>query len=213
MASIIKRVKPRRIRVLPFVPPGPHDSPGGQTLRSKTKLLVVADLYPHKGIEDAILAVEHLSEVIPGIELDVCGRQMDDGYGQKLRSLVRSGHVRFIGPKERLEAIRLIARARGLVHCSRVESLGRNLLEAMHQGTPILAADLPVTREVCGDAAWYYRQGDVEGLAGLIADLLKDEDVAHELGDRGLKRMEGREWIDAPGAVLEGLLGRRAGDL
>ena len=45
------------------------------------------------------------------------------------------------------------------------EGFGLPLIEAAYYGSSLLARDLPVFREVCGNHAWYFRARDGEGLA------------------------------------------------
>lgn len=55
----------------------------------------------------------------------------------------------------------LYAHARFLVFCSYVEGFGLPVAEALLRGTPVLAADIPVTREAAGDYCVYFSQDDV----------------------------------------------------
>ncbi|MEZ0314467.1 MAG: glycosyltransferase [Myxococcota bacterium] len=64
-----------------------------------------------------------------------------------------------------------------LVFPSLVETVGLPLLEAMSLGVPILAADRPYAREICGDAADYFDPTDVASLRDSIARMLADPDL------------------------------------
>lgn len=205
---IDRHARSRSLDVLPVVPPGPHNAPRVPGRRSRHRFVVVADLHRHKGVEDAIRATHQLTVAGHEVELVIRGREMDPTYAGWLRSLVDGKAVRFEGPSDRRQAIELIAGARALIHCSRIESLGRPLAEAMSVGTPIIAAELTVTREVCGDAALYYTPGNFEALAALMSQILSDDEAAIELGKRGTTRMLGRSWLDAPRLVLRDLLAR-----
>lgn len=62
-----------------------------------------------------------------------------------------------------------------LVMPSRAETLGLPLIEAMFFGIPVVAADMPYAREVCGDAALYFSPGDAASLVSQLAATLADE--------------------------------------
>jgi glycosyltransferase involved in cell wall biosynthesis len=55
------------------------------------------------------------------------------------------------------------------------EGFGLPALEALSCGTPALLSDTPGHREMAGDAAWYFRDGDAEDLAGALPQLLATE--------------------------------------
>lgn len=58
---------------------------------------------------------------------------------------------------------------------SRHEGFGMTVLEAMAQETAVLCSDLPVLREIAGDAATYAPAGDVDAWADALARLLGDD--------------------------------------
>src|SRR5262245_45196447 len=71
---------------------------------------------------------------------------------------------------------------------SYAESFGHPLLEAMGMGLPVVSADLPVHREICGDAALYFEVFDEKSLAAQCTRLLTDQRLREELKDRGFDR-------------------------
>ena len=66
------------------------------------------------------------------------------------------------------EIASLYAHAAAHVFPSLYEGFGIPPLEAMASGCPVIAADIPVLREVCGDAASYFVPHDPEALAALM---------------------------------------------
>jgi glycosyltransferase involved in cell wall biosynthesis len=62
---------------------------------------------------------------------------------------------------------------------SRVEEgFGLPSLEALACGVPALLSDVPGQREIGGDAAWYFRDGDPESAAAALPELLGDSSRA-----------------------------------
>ncbi len=57
---------------------------------------------------------------------------------------------------------------------SRHEGFGLPVIEAMALGTPVVCSELPVLREVAGDAAWYVAADDVSGWIAALSALLGD---------------------------------------
>jgi glycosyltransferase involved in cell wall biosynthesis len=74
------------------------------------------------------------------------------------------------------------------------ESFGHPLVEAMATGTPVIAADLPVHREVCGEAAVYFDVFDEIALAAQCVQVLADQTLNEKLKAGGLARSRQFSW-------------------
>ena len=85
---------------------------------------------------------------------DVCSRQLPS--------------VKFLGRVTDGELIRLYNQASCFVFPSVYEGFGLPPIEAMHCGCPVLASDIPVLREVCGDAAVYFNPYDIGSIRNAI---------------------------------------------
>jgi glycosyltransferase involved in cell wall biosynthesis len=86
-------------------------------------------------------------------------------WAHELPDVTLTGHV----PDDHLAAI--YSGARALVFPSDDEGFGLPTVEALACGTPVVATDLPVLREVLGDRATFVGADDLEGLlrAGVAA--------------------------------------------
>lgn len=57
----------------------------------------------------------------------------------------------------------------------REEGFGLPALEALACGLPCLLSDTPAHREIAGDAAWYFSDGDAESLARMLPEVSTEE--------------------------------------
>jgi len=77
------------------------------------------------------------------------------------------------------------------------ESFGHPLVEAMASGVPVIASDIPVCREICGEAAIYFDPFDEKSLAEAIVHLEKDITLRKKLSETGRCRAESQfNWTD-----------------
>ena len=90
-------------------------------------------------------------------------------------------------PYDKVE--RLYQESNIFVFPSLVESFGHPLVEAMASGLPVIASDIPIHREVCGDAAIYFDPLNENDLAEKINYLSSNLDVCQELISVAKKRV------------------------
>jgi len=122
---------------------------------AKPFLLYVGERSHYKNFWGFLEAYRHW----PGrddVEMAVVGRPWWPGEAERLKALELGGHVRFLGPVNDEMLCRLYNQASALVYPSLYEGFGIPLLEAMACGCPILASDIPATREVAADYPVYF---------------------------------------------------------
>ena len=150
--------------------PAPADWLAAHDLPSRY-LLAVGTLEPRKNLQALVLAHRDLvrrDPEVPPLVL-VGGR----GWGEALQlDEVRPGAVRLTGhlPIDELRGV--VAGAQALVFPSLDEGFGLPPLEALACGVPVLANDLPVTREVLGDQARFCDVADPEAFQQGLLDVL-----------------------------------------
>jgi glycosyltransferase involved in cell wall biosynthesis len=96
----------------------------------------------------------------------------------------------------------LLDTSTALVSASKFEGFGLPLLEAMVRGVPVVCSDIPIFREVCGDAALYFNPSSPEQFAHQVR-ALEDLDVRQKLIARGLAQSKKFNWDDSASAFLE----------
>lgn len=82
------------------------------------------------------------------------------------------------------------------------ESFAHPLVEAMSSGLPVVASDLPVHREICGDAALYFSRFSAEELAERILQIKASTELAERLSKNGLHRANDFSWSEHVDSLL-----------
>ncbi len=85
---------------------------------------------------------------------------------------------------------------------SRGEGFGLPPLEAMAEGTPVVAADATSVPEIVGDGAVRVPPGDPTALAEALARVLGDEDLRARLIARGRRRARAFAWSEVAQGYL-----------
>lgn len=75
-----------------------------------------------------------------------------------------------------------------------VETFAHPLVEAMAAGLPVVASDLAVHREVCGDAALYFPPFSPELLAETVCQVATSDELCGRIAARGLERSKDFSW-------------------
>jgi alpha-1,3-rhamnosyl/mannosyltransferase len=130
-------------------------------------ILSVGTIEPRKNLQ---VLFEALQLLPASLQLGVVGRSGWDAPSilGKVDELDLAGRVIRLGfvPDESLP--RLMASAAAVIYPSRYEGFGLPVIEALATGTPVVASDLPVFREVGGTSAFYFDPVDRIDLAKAI---------------------------------------------
>ena len=174
-----------RIRV---IAPGVTRYAAGRRSASDARALCVANWTKEKGIRTLIAAVEWL----PDVTLDLVGAAPDRSYARGVHADLRRAslrrRVRVHGVKRGGALGRLYAHASFFALPSIRESYGMAVSEALAAGLPVVACDIPATREVAGNAALLVPRGRVDPLADAIDRLAHDARLRERLARRARER-------------------------
>lgn len=195
---------PRRVRVVPLGTDLTAPREPEPVLRElgveRPYVLWVGTLEPRKNLERAIRGfVEAVGSGVrrgDGLRLYLVGpRGWDRGRVAEL--LEQRGVrelVRWLGPQPRERLAAVYAGAEAFVFPSLGEGFGLPVLEAMACGTPVVTSDRSALREVAGDAAVLCDPTDESSIAGALARLLGDPELAEACRRSGLRRAAEFTW-------------------
>ena len=186
------------------------DPPGGLPRRY---ILHVGTIEPRKNIE-LLMAVwqQWVAENPSAPALVLCGRsgwKNDDLHGM-LAGAEADGWLRRPGYVDDAALAALYRHALAVVCPSLHEGFGLPLVESMAAGTPVVASDIPVFREVAGDAAVLLPVDDAAAWRRTLIELSADTAMRERLGALGRERAGTFHWSTAA-ALTRAVLRRAAG--
>lgn len=142
------------------------------------ELLHVGSTIPRKRIDTLLSLFAHVACRRPDVTLLRVGGTFTRAQDALVTSLGLAGRVRVLPFLDRSSLAALYRRSALVLLPSEREGFGLPLIEALACGTPVLASDIPVFREVGAGAADYVSGGDVEAWAARVSSLLDERDAA-----------------------------------
>ncbi len=143
---------------------------------------LVGRLWPQKRVKDGIWAADLLKVIRDDVHLLVIGDGPQREQLARYRDQVRIGDkVHFLG--ERGDVARLMPHFDLLWSTSGYEGQSNVILEAMAAGVPVVATDIPGTRELItsGETGYLVPVGDRAAFAKLAERLLNNQALAEQL--------------------------------
>jgi glycosyltransferase involved in cell wall biosynthesis len=151
-----------------FTPDGPPAKEAGPFL------LHIGTNSPRKRIDLLLRTLAGVRREFPAIRLVKVGERFRPEQQSLIAELDLESAVIRRENLSRDEIAELCRSAAAVLLPSEAEGFGLPLIEALACGAPVLASDLPVLREVGGDAVTYLPPGDVNawvaGVSGALAD-------------------------------------------
>jgi glycosyltransferase involved in cell wall biosynthesis len=198
------RVAPDRVYAIPhgvafpFVPHQPqHARPVIASLGIREPYVIaVGTVEPRKGYPVLLQAVERAAENIPDLQLVIVGATgwLAEPIERALEEAQQRGRVLRLRRISDQTLAALYSAAAAFVTASFYEGFNFPLLEALACGAPAIATDIPVHREVAGNAALFVRSGDVDSLAEAMISLLTDTTLARRLQQAGPQQASRFSW-------------------
>ncbi len=162
----------------------------------KSQLLYLGRLERKKNIINLIKAFELFSKSHPGYKLVLAGK---DGFGAEIIKKVAEeaqARIEIRGYVDEEEKQMLLRESKVLVHVPFEEGFSFPLLEAFDFSLPVIASDIPVLREVGGNACYFVNHTNIMNLVKAIEQVVSNKELRAKLINQGKERLKSFSWED-----------------
>ena len=179
-----------------------HESKESRSWRKKgiLRLLYVSVFYPHKDPLTLAEATKVLNKRGLETKTRITMEPSDfkpwptcRGELKKLQSNAYSGIIS-LGRINHLKLNETLMENDIFVFPSMAETFGFPMLEAMRAGIPLIVSDIPIHREICGDAALYFDPLSVEAIEEAIEKIIFDVDLQKTMSEKSLIQSKQFSW-------------------
>jgi glycosyltransferase involved in cell wall biosynthesis len=160
-------------------------------------LLYMGSFMPYKNVETLARAMNEL----PGYRLHLLSRISDDDR-ERLAALASAERLVFHDGVTDAEYGELLSTATALATVSLDEGFGLPLVEAMAVGTPVIVSDIPIFREIAGEAGSYVAPMDAHAVARAVREL-EDPEVWRARSAASLAPAKTFDWDRSAAELLE----------
>jgi glycosyltransferase involved in cell wall biosynthesis len=143
-------------------------------MKKEKKILVVARLFPNKGIQDILDALKGMD--LDGWQVNIVGDgPFREGLVEKARANGLADRVRFLGwiDNNSAEMKKLYGTSRIFISASYFESFGLTVLEAVSAGCYPLVSDIGGHRFIIDDDKFFFQKENIEDLRKKLSHLIR----------------------------------------
>ncbi len=191
------RLTRRPVRIISNAPQ-PGQEPRPADAGAERSLVYMGSFMPYKNVETMVAGMAGL----PGYTLHLLSRITPQRRAELERLVPPGAHVVFHNGVTDAEYHAFLRQATALVSLSRAEGYGLPLVEAMALGTPVIASDIPIFREVGGDAALYVDPASPRQFADAVRTL-QDSVRWQEISRRCVARAREFSWDESARQLVD----------
>jgi glycosyltransferase involved in cell wall biosynthesis len=159
-------------------------------------ILFIGTRGEYKNFEFFLRAFSHVPKSY-GLRIKVAGHKPTADEQQLIRELKLEDVVIFENFVTEKELSNLYKQALCFVFPSLIEGFGMPLLEAFISNCPVICTDIPVFKEVAGDAAIYFEPGKEDDLAMALENVANDKELRIKMIAKGQERVKLFNWKDS----------------
>jgi glycosyltransferase involved in cell wall biosynthesis len=189
-----------------------------ESLRKK-QILYIGRVEEKKNINNLIKAFEIFNKKFPEYKLILAGKidnnflchpgldpeSRNNGVDSSLRGNDRS-NIEFLGYVSEQKKYELLRESSCLALISKEEGFSFPFLEAFDFDLPVLASDIPVLREVGGEACLYVNPENPEEIANGLEKIISDENLRQNLIEKGREQLKKFDWQETAKKYLQEIL-------
>lgn len=161
-------------------------------------ILYMGTLQPRKNIGQLIEAFGRITERLPEMKLVLCGSRSGHNFDKDIdRKIEANGlqeKVIFTGFIDEADKAAVFSLAQTFVFPSLYEGFGIPVLEAMSQGIPVLASNIPSLKEVAANGAEYFDVNNVDEFSEKLYNISMNSEVRSALIQIGSERINFFSW-------------------
>jgi len=164
----------------------------------------VGRLHPQKGPLELIRIWDLVCKVSPGVKLALIGNgPLENGVKNEIKTRGLEGNIDVLGYVDGDDKYKILKSSRVFLHTPILDTGGMAAAEGMACGLPAVGFDLP-GYEFCYPRGMLKAPiGDLEAFAGLVLNLLHDEDLYHQTRKDALEFVQGWDWDKRAEQILE----------
>ena len=127
-------------------------------------------------------------KLVPDSKLVVAGPPLNDLEKELINTLGINEQIKVVNPNDE-ELKRLYASSSALIFPSKMEGFGLPILEAFAANCPVICSDIPVFKEICGDAALFFNPDSPQTLAYMM-----QKNIEERFTENIIKRFKDFSW-------------------
>jgi glycosyltransferase involved in cell wall biosynthesis len=199
------KINSAKIVVVPWGYHAKTQNPISKTQKKK-QILYIGRVEEKKNISNLIKAFELFKKEHPDYKLILAGK-VDPVFQNHNSLFIIHNSIELLGYVSEEKKHELLRESSALVLVSKEEGFGFPILEAFDFGLPVVASDIPVLREVGGEACLYVNPDSPESIVQSFEKIITDENLSQELIAAGRERLAQFSWPKTAGRILGEILG------